>query len=379
MSFRSWCLAALITVFSVGVTCAAPSDYLFVEAEGEAAVINNDIAGAKAAAKRALYRNAVEKGIGASVHGITKMKDFEVLYDKVYSQAQGVVTSSEIFVSELRGDIYYMSGRCKVARSALNGVLGPALIEAMGNPRVVLLVSGFSGDRSASAFRAGEEVSGIFYKAGYMMLDSAQIAALNAEQLREEVLRSNPQALRTLVSATGADVILSARVVNSLYAKQRVEGIPIYAVQSSVQLKAISAQNAHILAESRADAKAQGVSEGAAADKAMAQAAKKAADPMTYMLAYSLVNGSAGALAGRTVSVTVDTISFGDSRKLKNTLENASGVVSVFQRSFSSGTLKLDVVTSGTAEDLAVVLEEAGAEIRDVTQDTVSGIWQEQQ
>ena len=83
MSFRSWCLAALITVFSVGVTCAAPSDYLFVEAEGEAAVINNDIAGAKAAAKRALYRNAVEKGIGASVHGITKMKDFEVLYDKV--------------------------------------------------------------------------------------------------------------------------------------------------------------------------------------------------------------------------------------------------------------------------------------------------------
>jgi hypothetical protein len=379
LRFRSLCLAALITAFSFSAALAAgPSDFVVVEAEGEAAVRDNDTSAARAAAKRDLYRNAVEKGIGAFVQGATKMKDFEVISDKVFSQSQGVVSDMEVIEEEVRGDLYHISARCKVASAALGGILGPALIDAMGNPRVVLLVSGFFDGQSAPAIRAGDEVSKIFHKAGYMMLDSAQIAALNAPQLKEEVLRGNPQALRTLVSATGADVILSAQVNNALYAKQKVEGIPIYAVQSSVQLKAISAQNAHILAEALADSKGQGVSQGAAADKAMTAAAKATADQLAYNLAYSLVNGRSGALAGRTVTVTVDNISFGDSRKLKASLEENADVVSVYQRNFSSGTLLLDVVVGGAADDLAVVLEQLGVEIRDVAQDTVSGIWQKQ-
>ena len=68
------------------------------------------------------------------------MKDFQVVKDKVFSQSQGLVKSFEITREWQEDGIYYIEADCKVSSAALDGVLGPVVIDMLGNPRVMVLV-----------------------------------------------------------------------------------------------------------------------------------------------------------------------------------------------------------------------------------------------
>ena len=365
----------IILCFVWSSAASSSPSFVTVEAEGEAAIVGSGVSSARTEAKRAMSRNAVEKGIGAYVEGATKMKDFEVLSDKVFSQSKGVVSKIEVLDEGRRGGVYYMRARCRIATEALDGVLGPALIDAIGNPRVVVLVDETLDGQPIPSIDTGKNVSGAFYKAGYMILDSVQLAALNPVQLAAEIQRGNPEAVRTVLSQTGADIIVTAKIVSHRYARQRIEGVMIHAVESSVQLKGVSTQNAHLLAERSFTAKAQGVSAESAASKAASQASQKAARGMVYQLAYSLINGQAGAVGGRTVTLNVEGIAYANSRMLKQQLESAKGILAVYQRSYSNGQLSFDVVIDGTAEDIAAAASDLGVDIREVVQDKVTGRW----
>ncbi len=377
MSFLKKTAAALIVIaLSAGCafskTAESADAYELVTADGVGAIENGNTASAKKMALIDLYRNAVEQAVGMRVEGLTQMSDFSSVTDKVFSQAQGMVHETKIINESVSGDEYRINARCKVSRAALDGILGPAIIDRMGNPRIVLLMTGPHANDNGG-LRAGQEISQLFHRAGYMMLDSTQLSALNSEAMREELVRGNPEALRTVVSQCGADILLCATVTSSEYARQRIEGIAISAVQSTVQLRAISTQNANILADTVGDARAQGTSAKSAADKAMTAAAKNVCDNTIYALAYNLVNGRVGTLNGRTVTLVVDGLSFAEARRLKSDLENAEGVVSVFQRSFKGGRLECDAVVEKGADELAENLDSLGVEIADVTQDKVSG------
>ena len=99
-------VAALCIVLSVLILrCPAWSaDPVAVRAEGMAAVIEGNTARAREEATRHLYRDAVEKALGAYVQGITEMKDFAVVRDRVFSQSQGIVTSTKNLAETLGQD-----------------------------------------------------------------------------------------------------------------------------------------------------------------------------------------------------------------------------------------------------------------------------------
>ncbi len=128
-------------VGSDSLAAAWSADPVVVRAEGMAAVIEGNTARAREEATRQLYRDAVEKAVGAYVQGITEMKDFAVVRDRVFSQSQGIVTSTKNLVGNSR------TGRhsppdcglfCFHARSRRSS--RPAVIDMLGNPRVMVLV-----------------------------------------------------------------------------------------------------------------------------------------------------------------------------------------------------------------------------------------------
>ena len=94
----------------------APPKDIEVDVEGLAPVTGGDKAKARNEAKRQAYREALEKGIGAYVEGITEMKDFAVVKDKVFSQAQGLVTDFKVLDESTGEDgIFHLRARCKVS------------------------------------------------------------------------------------------------------------------------------------------------------------------------------------------------------------------------------------------------------------------------
>lgn len=93
----------------------AEGELIKVEAEGFAPIKGGDMSGAREAAKRSAYRDALEKALGAHVTGITEMKNYEVVKDKVFSQTTGLVKQFDI-VREKVGDdgILYLTDRKSV-------------------------------------------------------------------------------------------------------------------------------------------------------------------------------------------------------------------------------------------------------------------------
>ncbi len=353
--------------------CAVAQETIRVSAEGSAAVVGGDVPRAREEAKRQAYRDALEKGVGAYVQGITEMKDFEAVRDRVFSQSQGIVTSFTILSEGEADGIYTIEADCLVATGALDGVLGPAVIDGLGNPRVMVLVDGSIENERPFLSTVEGEVLRLFEKAGYLLVDAGQASNLDQRQMDLARETGDVTLLQELARSFRADVLIYGKAQGIAYAKQKVEGVTLYGVRSQVQLKAVIAQTAYVLGTEAFEAKEKGTSAQDGAIKAFKPASRQAASSLVNKVAYALVSGSAGAMPGRTINVVVDKVSFAQVREIKKALEEAPGVVGVYQRAFGGGKVELDVVTENSAEDLAVELEKLSVEVTGLTAGTVEG------
>ncbi|NCC97485.1 MAG: hypothetical protein EOM02_11680 [Synergistales bacterium] len=357
------CLAlfALMPVRSFGAT---------VEAQGEAAILDGNVSAARESAKKQLYRNALEKAIGARVEGITEMKDFQVVRDKVFSSSKGLVKDLKITREWTEDGVLYLIGRCVVEEKALDGVLGPAVIDALGNPRVVVLVDEVIGGKRPFLVASEGQVEAAFQRAGYLMLDKGQLDAIASKKAEAARISGDDGALAELARDFDADVILYGKGQSSSFTKQKISGQTIHGVRTLFKLKAVISQTGQSLGVEVPDVRTKGMSEEDGAIKGLKEAADKASLSLVNEVAYALTGGSSG-VPGRTIRVTVEGMDFGSLRDLEAKLKDSPGVVGVYRRSFRSGRLELDVSVEGTAEDVAVILDKVGMEVVDLTASTV--------
>lgn len=354
--------------FTVPALASSKAD-IVVDAEGEAAIIAGGKTRAREEAKRNAYRDALEKGMGAYVEGITEMKDFQVVKDQVFSQAKGIVKNFKVLKEWADDDnIYHIKARCSVAMKSLDNVLGPVVIDALGNPRVMVVISEKVNNKDVSMFTVENEVVRTFHNAGYFMIDKDQCDSITAKKLNAARLAGDQQALLDLAQSFNADVLIYGKSEALLNPPLSVGGRKVYKANGQLQLKAVNAQTAQLIDIQTPKAIKNGVSKNGAIEKALSSASDRASKAMIYKIAYGLVSGNMG---GRTVHLIVKDISFSGARKLKSALGEMSGVVSSYQRSYRNKKLELDVNTEGNAEDLAIRLEELGLEIETVTSATV--------
>jgi hypothetical protein len=153
--------------------------YVVDDAEGYAPINNGNKNAAREEAKREAYRDALEKALGATVTGITEMQNYQVVKDKVFSQTTGIVKSLDVLREWEEEGVLYISALCKVSYAALDGVLGPAVIDALGNPRIMLLIDErIEGGENEWISATENETSRVFEKAGYLLDDLDQARAI---------------------------------------------------------------------------------------------------------------------------------------------------------------------------------------------------------
>jgi len=364
----------IAAIFLVGFQSISPAqEPIKVQAEGAAAIENGNTEKARSEAKQQTYRDALEKGVGAMVQGITEMKDFQVIRDKVFSQSQGIVSSFEITREWEEDGIYYIEADCEVSPGALDGVLGPAVIDTLGNPRVMVLVDeSIEGERPFLSTVEGE-VTQVFEKAGYLLVDPGQAGNLDQKEMDLARETGDVDKLRELARSFRADVLIYGKAQGLAFTQQKIEGVTLYGVRSQVQLKAVIAQTGYVLGTERIEKKDKGTSAQDGAVKAFQAATGPAAKGLVNKVAYALVSGQAGGAAGRTIKVVIDGVDFSALREIKKGLESTDGVVSVYQRSFANRRAELDVVCEKSAEDLAVDLESLTVEITSLSANTVEG------
>jgi hypothetical protein len=114
-----------------------------VEAEGVAAILNNNMAGARKQALLNAQRNAVEQGVGLVLDSNTVSQNFEIIRDKVLTSAQGFVSKFVVLNEGALpdGQSYKVKIRAEVSQDLLQDRLAALRIlhKAMGNKRVMVI------------------------------------------------------------------------------------------------------------------------------------------------------------------------------------------------------------------------------------------------
>jgi hypothetical protein len=368
-------VSLVLCAFTMPAHAAAPqNDLITVEAEGFAPIGGSGKSAAREAARRSAYRDALEKAVGATVHGVTEMKNYEVVRDKVFSQTQGIVKNFDI-VREWEDDdgVLYITAICKVSFAALDGVLGPAVLDALGNPRVMVLIDERIDDTQSFLSTTEGEVLRVFEKAGYYLVDPGQSELLKDINLNEAKRAGDPEQMRDIARTFRADVLVFGKAYASAFTKQKISGVNIIGGRSTVQLRAVLSNSAQMLGSDTIEEKTICLNKEDGAIKGFKIAASIAGKSLVHKIAYSLVSGSAGGIPGRTVNVKITNIAFKTAREIKDFLDGTDGVTGTYQRSYRSKVLELDVTSDKTAEDLADLLSDYGIDIEDITSATVEG------
>lgn len=343
-----------------------------VSAEGVAPVADGRKADAREAARRELVRNALDAAVGSFVESVTRIENYKAVSDKIFSQSKGLVRNIAIkdeWVDD--AGMYHVTAECKVSETKLDATLGPAVIDALGNPRIMIMLEQGTAQNA---------VQKIFEKAGFMIINPSQAQLLKDIDLEAARTTGNYSAIRDAARNFRADVIIVGRAGASISSKQRVLGQTLYAVTSSVRLEAVLTDTAQTIGSEEFSWRPRraadcSLSYGEGAARGLNWCANQAAASIVNKVAYGLTgSGGATAIPGRTVKVIIRNIDYNTSRILKNDLALIQGVSGVYQRRYVNGSeLELDVVSDKSADDIAGILSDKGFEITGVSGALVEG------
>lgn len=218
-------------------------------AEGVAAITAGiDIA--RDQALRDALRKAVEQGVGIFINSETRVHNFQLLSDRIYSQASGYVSSYRV-ISETREEgLYRVVVRSLVRLDQLEDDLRAIgiLVQEQGRPRLLVVIKPIGAATMEREMVETRIVAALQAK-GFPVVDEPTMRQiLSQEQLRRIVAGDNQAAMHAGLSL-GAEIVI-AGTMRQQSERRRVpysdQETDIHRVQISA--RAVSVQSAEVLA-----------------------------------------------------------------------------------------------------------------------------------
>jgi len=189
-----------------------------VVAEGVAAVTSSvDIA--RDHALDDALRKAVEQGVGTWIDSETRVSNFQLIEDNIYSRSRGYVSSYRIIDEGLEGDLYRVVLRAMVKTRAVGDDLSAIgiLLAEQGRPRVMVLVRELGENENLSDLRMDADavetrIMEHFRDRGFPVVDEATVGAiLQADQLRL-ILQGDDETAKLMGLRAGAEIVIAGTI-----------------------------------------------------------------------------------------------------------------------------------------------------------------------
>jgi len=353
-----------------------------VTANGEAAVLDNDVAAAKERATDAALRNAVEQTVGTLVQSESLAENNVLLNDTVYTQARGFVKNFSVTGVKNEGNAVTVTVKASVVEDKVEDALVGAgvLLARLGKPRVVVLVSEQNiGDSQAGlnigpvSTELGVTENTIMEKlreTGFSFVDpQALTGKIKVENAVALVNGNQPNAIRELADASGADVIIVGKAVSK--DQGTIMGTQMHSGQANLTLRVFNSGNGAILANSTCQGAEAHVDTTTAGTKALKKAAEKCVKELSAQL---LKEWQKAVFGAKTVAMKVRGVGkYQALGKFKNELlARVRGIQSVQERRFEKGEASIDIELKGTVQMLAQ--EIAAKQLAEVTGTTASSL-----
>ncbi len=207
----------------------AGGDGVDVIVEGVAARTGGGWDIARDAALRDALRKAVEQGVGTMVSSETRVQNFQLLSDRIYSVAEGYVSSYRVIAERPDGELYRVTIRARVKTDKLENDL-PAigiLIAEQGRPRVAVLVKELENwqefsveDRMMAQEMTEAGLLEAFGRRGFPIVDYRQVQENLKRQQLKPVLTGDNRAAAELGQRAGAEVFVTGLAQRETEVKQ---------------------------------------------------------------------------------------------------------------------------------------------------------------
>jgi len=304
-------------------------------------------------------RAAVEQGVGSLIDSKTKMANFEILSDKIYSRASGYVTNYSILSEGKAPDgVYTVTIQAEVQTASIKNDLRAIgiLMAQIGNPRfmaVYIPETKSSAHRNSRVVRAAEQaINGVFARKGFIVLDKMFINNVYGEIEQAGRIDVDMDDLSALALKYRADLLL----VYDVHAAKKVGGQSKYfgGILVEIALKAVAPATADLIAQKSGDlyVKTQKVS-GSYYDNMQAS---KAADALGKAVSDALIGDTLAYFeravhAGTRFDVWFRNFEEDETYTIVDVIEAMSGYMDKNVRNESPGNFQLDVNYQGKKFD----------------------------
>ncbi|MDK2922278.1 MAG: hypothetical protein PWR24_1835 [Desulfonauticus sp.] len=326
---------------------------------GMAPLLGNQAQARNQALSQAL-RNAVEQGVGTLIDSNTMVQNYQLISDKIYSQASGYVTNYQILSEGLSpdGQMYNVTIKASVSTESIKNDLRAIgiLKQQVGNPRfmaIYLPQTKSSAYRHSRAVVAAEQaINGVFARKGFVVLDRMFVDNVYNEIEQAGRIDIDMDDLSALALKYRADLLLVYDV--HVGVKQGGQSKYFGGVMVEIDLRAVAPATADLIAQKHGDVYVRTAK--MAGNYYEDMMAAQAADKVGKAVAEALVGDVLAYFerqvhGGARFDIWFRNFSEGETYTIYDILQNIPGVKDINVRQQSPGNFQVDVNYQGKKFD----------------------------
>lgn len=344
-----------------------------VESTGQAAIIDGDKAAARDKAIDDALRKAVESAVGTMVSAETITENYQLISDRIYSQAEGYVQKYRISEEREEDGVYIVEVRATVATGAVSKDLEglKTLMRRKGMPKAIIMIAeqnvgmnqseywwGKGGVAAVSMRVVETTLMEEMKKKGFTFVDPEVFSGKVKVKMPVAKL-SDKQALRVASTSEAQIIIVGqavARDIGDVGKAMDMADLNMRSAHADVQVRVINTDNGKVLAAVQTEAKKPNMSATTAGKAALKAAARRAAKEIIEQVTKVWAEETSGINTVR-MSLT----GFQNRRQLADFVKilrnQVRSVKDVREDRMSSGQAVLSVDLAGDTRALATELE----------------------
>jgi len=257
-----------------------------IQAEGLAAVINNDILDAKKRALGEAQRNAVEMTVGVYVNAATRVEKAIMVDQQILSKTNGYIKKYKILSEGREGDLYKTKIEALVKIEDVNkdlnllGLLAPPA-PATSNLRIGIVITdridGVPDTDGISELTLADKLLSLQYKV--VAINEIATAAKN---LKADNFLSNLDQQKKVGELIKADVLITGNAASSFNTDQGLGGLISY--RAAISFKVLKTKQAALIYSNSFSSGGVSTTREAAGREALKRAAAIAAEDLARVL-----------------------------------------------------------------------------------------------
>jgi len=342
-----------------------------VVASGMGSIIGGDVAHARDDAIEDALRTSIEQTLGLMLESETLVENYQLIEDNIFSKTRGYVQRYDVIKEGKRDEqLYEVTVKAVVKLSNLKDDLEgiATLIRRKNTPRMMMLIEERNIGQAADVYNyieadmntAETALMESFMEKGFRFVDPSTVKQNLKREQAAAILEGDVSQAAALGRTVGAEVIVTgkalakATVFEAYGTKQRSQ-------QATLNVRAIRTDTGDIIATGSAQGAFPHIDDVFGGTKAIQKACAQLSEDIMGKI---LDRWSADVSSGTTITLKLRGISgFSQLNKFKSALKYyVRGISSVTQREFNGSFATLEILMTGSADDLAQSLSDKDVE-----------------